>query len=110
MLPSAPSTGTPLLSILIFAPLAAAAVAVLIKNERALRWWTLAVTTLTAAFSLRLYSGFNPETAGFQFVERAPWIPSLRIEYILGVDGLSLLLILLTTLLAPLCVLAHGPA
>ena len=106
MLPSAPHTGTPLLSILIFAPLAAAAVAALIRNERALRWWTLAVTTLTALFSLKLYSGFNPGTAGFQFVERASWIPSLRIEYILGVDGLSLLLILLTTLLAPLCVLA----
>jgi NADH-quinone oxidoreductase subunit M len=106
MFPSAPHTGAPLLSILIFAPLAAAAVAALVKNERALRWWTLAVTTLAAAFSLKLYCGFNPDTAGFQFVERAAWIPSLRIEYILGVDGLSLLLILLTTLLAPLCVLA----
>ena len=106
MLPAVPNTGIPLLSILIFAPLAAAAVAALIKSERALRWWTLAVTTLTAVFSLKLYCGFNPETAGFQFVERARWIPSLRIEYILGVDGLSLLLILLTTLLAPLCVLA----
>jgi NADH-quinone oxidoreductase subunit M len=103
---SASNTGAPILSFLIFAPLAGAAVAALIRNERALRWWTLAVTTILAVFSLKLYAGFNPDTADFQFVERFAWIPSLRISYVLGVDGVSLLLVLLTTMLAPLCVLA----
>jgi NADH-quinone oxidoreductase subunit M len=106
MAPLASSAGAPLLSILIFAPLAGAAVAALIRSERALRWWTLAVTTVLAVLSLRLYAGFDPDTADFQFVERFAWIPSLRISYALGVDGVSLLLVLLTTLLAPLCVLA----
>ena len=110
MFPSVSNAGAPILTILVFAPLAAAAVGALIRNERALRWWTLAATTLTAAFSLKLWFGFNPDTASYQFVERIPWIPSLRIDYILGVDGLSLLLVLLTTLLAPLCVLASWTA
>ena len=98
--------GLPLLSILIFAPLFAAAVAALIRNERWLRWWTLFSTTVIALFSLRLWAGFDPGTARFQFMEHAAWIPGLRINYTLGIDGISLLLVLLTTLLAPLCVLA----
>jgi NADH-quinone oxidoreductase subunit M len=95
-----------ILSALVFSPLAAAAVAAFIRNDRRLRWFTLAATTAIAVFSLKLYAGFNSGSPAFQFVERAAWIPSLRIDYALGVDGLSLLLVLLTTLLAPLCVLA----
>ena len=102
--------GLPLLSILILGPLAAAAVAALIRSERLVRWWTLAFTTASAVFSLKLWSGFNPDTAAYQFVERRAWIPSLRIEYCLGIDGLSLLLVLLTTLIAPLCILASWSA
>lgn len=96
----------PVLSILIFAPLAAAAIAVALRSERALRWWTLLFTLANAAFSLPLYSRFDVSTAAFQFVERHPWIPALKIEYSLGVDGISLLLVLLTTLVMPICVLA----
>ena len=101
-----PNAGFPLLSVLIFAPLAAAAVAALIRNERVLRWWTLAATTAVALVSLRLWTGFARDTAVFQFGEQAAWIPGLKINYALGVDGISVLLVLLTTLIAPLCVLA----
>lgn len=100
------TAGLPLLSILIFAPLAAAAVAAVLRDDRALRWWTLIFTLANAAISLPLYSQFNASTAAFQFVERHPWIPALKIEYSLGIDGISLLLVLLTTLVMPICVLA----
>ncbi|MBM3892008.1 MAG: NADH-quinone oxidoreductase subunit M, partial [Verrucomicrobia bacterium] len=62
-------------------------------------------TTIVALVSLLLYTGFDVTTAKFQFVEHAAWIPSLKINYTLGVDGISLLLVLLTTLIMPLCVL-----
>ena len=96
----------PFLSILIFAPLAAAAVALFLSDERWLRWWTLCFTLALAAFSLPLYSRFDPSSADFQFMEHSAWIPWLNINYTLGIDGISLLLVLLTTFLMPLCVLA----
>ena len=95
-----------ILSLLIFSPLAAAAVAAVIKGEKLLRWWTLAATTVLAVSSLALYWNFDPGTHLFQFKEDARWIPALNINYSLGVDGISLLLVLLTTLIMPLCVLA----
>jgi NADH-quinone oxidoreductase subunit M len=95
----------PFLSVLIFAPLGAALVAAFLRNENALRWWTLVFTLAAAAFSLPLYWEFDTTTAAFQFVEHAKWIPWLNVNYTLGVDGISLLLVLLTTLIMPLCVL-----
>lgn len=98
--------GFPLLSVLIFGPLAAALVTLLLPGARAVRWWTLASTLGLAGGSLLLLGRFAPETAGFQLVERAAWIPALKVEYLLGIDGISLTMILLTTLVTPLCVLA----
>ncbi len=96
------------LSILIFSPLVAVGVALLLKSENLLRWWTFAFTTAAAIFSLPLYWHFDPSStaAAFQFKQVAAWIPSLKINYAVGVDGISLLLVLLTTLVMPLCVLA----
>ena len=96
----------PWLSVLIFGPLAAAAVAGAIRNVRVLRWYTLAVTLAIALVSLPLYWRFDPGTAEFQFVEHAAWIPWLNVHYTVGVDGISLLLVLMTTLILPLCVAA----
>jgi NADH-quinone oxidoreductase subunit M len=101
-----PTETTPLLSVLIFSPLLGAAVAAFISSERLVRWWTLAFTTAVALFSLQLYCRFNPETAAFQFGQSADWIPALGIRYAVGIDGISLLLVLLTTLIMPLCVMA----
>jgi NADH-quinone oxidoreductase subunit M len=94
-----------LLSVLIFSPLIAAAVAAVIRKEKLLRWWTLIFTSAVALFSLQLWWRFDPDTSKFQLTEFARWIPSLGINYYLGIDGISLLLILLTTLIMPLCVL-----
>jgi NADH-quinone oxidoreductase subunit M len=94
------------LSVLIFSPLAAAAVMTLIKREDLIRWWTLLFTSGAALFSLPLYFRFDLATSDFQFEQTVSWIPAFKIQYAVGVDGISLLLVLLTTLMMPLCVLA----
>ena len=103
-LPPNPET-IPFLSVLLFAPLGAAAVAAFLRSESALRVWTLVFTLAAAAFSLPLYYKFDITTAAFQFTEHAAWIPWLKVNYTVGLDGISLLLVLLTTLIMPLCVL-----
>lgn len=94
------------LTVLIFSPLLAALIASFIRSESLLRWWTLAFTTGAALYSFPLYSRFDLLDAGFQFRQTVDWIPMLKIQYALGVDGISLLLVLLTTFIMPLCVLA----
>jgi NADH-quinone oxidoreductase subunit M len=101
-----PTEGSHLLSVLIFSPLAAAAVAALIRSERLVRLWTLAFTSAVALFSLQLWWRFDPKLYNFQLTEFARWVPKLGINYSVGIDGISLLLVLLTTLIMPLCVLA----
>ncbi len=66
----------------------------------------LAIAVLTFVLSLPLWRDFDPTTASMQFVERIPWIRSFNVEYYLGVDGFSMPLILLTTFLTPVVVLA----
>lgn len=97
--------GMPLLSYLIFLPLAGALVLLFLPGDGLARIWALVVTLLTAVMSLPLYTGFDHTTALYQFGEHKAWIPSLDINYTLGVDGISLLLVLLTTFIMPLCVL-----
>jgi NADH-quinone oxidoreductase subunit M len=100
----------PLLSVLIFLPLAGALLLFLLRSDRAARVGALLVTVVNAALSLQLYTGFNAATAQYQFAEDLAWVPALNIRYTLGVDGISLLLVLLTTLLMPLCVLCSWRA
>ncbi len=100
----------PLLSVLIFLPLAGAFVLPLLRGDGPVKVWALAVTLITALLSIMLYTGFDATTASYQFSENLPWIPPLNINYALGVDGISLLLILLTTFLTPLCVLCSWRA
>jgi NADH-quinone oxidoreductase subunit M len=70
------------------------------------RLLALAVSLLCFALSLPLWTDFNAATADMQFVERVPWIRAFNVEYYLGVDGFSMPLILLTTFLTPIVVLA----
>jgi NADH-quinone oxidoreductase subunit M len=98
--------GPPLLSILIFLPIAGALFLLLVNNENFARYWTLAVTGIVALLSLPILAGFDRQTTQFQFVEKHAWIDSLNIHYIVGVDGISVLLLLLTTFIMPFCVLA----
>ncbi|WP_243360237.1 NADH-quinone oxidoreductase subunit M [Fundidesulfovibrio terrae] len=97
--------GFPILSVLIFLPLAGGLLMLCIPGDTAAKYWALAVTLATAAISLPLYSHFDASTARYQFGEHLPWIKALDINYTLGIDGISLLLVLMTTLLMPLCVL-----
>jgi len=100
-----------LLSVLIFLPLAGAGFILVIPGDdeiamRNARRTALFASSFTFLISLFLWFGFDPGTADFQFVERTEWIPNYNISYALGVDGISVLFVLLTTLLTPLCVLA----
>ncbi len=70
------------------------------------RWVALAVSVLTFVLSVPLWTQFDSSTATMQFVERLPWIRTFNVEYYLGVDGFSMPLILLTTFLTPIVVLA----
>lgn len=98
--------GFPILSTLVFLPLVGALALLAVPNESFARIWTLIITTITAVISLFLYPRFDTPTAKYQFGEHCSWIPSLNINYTLGIDGISLLLVLLTTLIMPICILA----
>ena len=97
--------GYPLLSILVFLPLAGAVIVPLLPGENTVRVWTLFVTLANAVVSIPLFTQFNPTSALYQFAEHKPWIESLNVNYTLGVDGISLLLVMMTTFIMPLCVL-----
>jgi NADH-quinone oxidoreductase subunit M len=101
-----------LLSIILFTPLVGALILLLInkQNENAIRWIANIVTLIGFVISLPLWFRYQPSGADFQFVERAPWIPSIGAEYFLGVDGLSTLLILLTTMMGFIAVLSSWTA
>ncbi|MCL4395499.1 MAG: NADH-quinone oxidoreductase subunit M [Chloroflexi bacterium] len=92
-----------LLTTLIIIPLIGAALLVFVPEDasrsNAIRWIALLTALVEFAVSVALFVGFRSGVAGLQFVEQVPWIPQLGISWYLGVDGLSLLLIVLTTLL-----------
>jgi len=101
----------PILSLVTFLPLVGAGFIFLVrgdaetvaKNARATALWT---SLITFALSLLLWTDFDPRTADFQFVETADWIPTFGIHYKMGVDGISMFFVILSTFLTPLCVLA----
>jgi NADH-quinone oxidoreductase subunit M len=96
-----------LLSVVIFLPAAGALLTALFPASaaRAARTFALLVAILDFAVSIPLWTRFAAGAAGFQFVEDVSWIPAYGISYTLGIDGLSLLLVLLTTLLTPVALL-----
>ena len=71
-----------------------------------MRSLSLAVSVLTFVFSIFLFNNFDTTATAMQFVERAPWIAALNVEYYFGVDGISAPLILLTTFITPLVIVA----
>jgi NADH-quinone oxidoreductase subunit M len=90
-----------LLSLLIWLPIAAGIVVLLMGSERiaSARWVALGASIVTFIASLPLLSGYDHTTAAFQFVEKLPWIPAFNAYYGLGIDGIALPLIILTTLI-----------
>jgi NADH-quinone oxidoreductase subunit M len=97
--------GGHLLSLLIWLPIVGG-FAVLILEDRAARWVSLLISGLSLLLSIPLFALFNNGTAAMQFVERAPWISTIHSEYYIGVDGISMPLILLTTFTTVLIVIA----
>ena len=106
-----------ILSITTFAPLIGVAAIMVLRlagrpddprSAEAARWITLATTLATLALSVLVCLRFDPRQAGFQFTEDAAWFSGLR--YRMGVDGISVLFILLTAFLMPICILASWRA
>ncbi len=100
----------PLLSTVIFLPSLGALLAFLIGSEELVKRMALVTTTLTFLLSLILFFMFDPSRTAMQFFEGYDWIPALGISYEVGVDGISLLLIVLTTFLMPLTILSSWDA
>src|SRR5690554_3383385 len=105
--------GWPLLSLVTFLPLVGAGFILFVngddevvaRNSRAVALWTSMITLL---LSLLLWITFDHSASGFQFEEKASWLRifGISVTYHMGVDGISMLFVLLSTLLTPICVLA----
>src|ERR671923_333768 len=97
-----------ILTIVTFTPAVGAVLLLFYKREhvRSIRMFALIVTLVTFVFSLHLVAHFDSTNPDFQFALKIPWMPSFGIDYSMGVDGISIFLILLTTLLTPLAILA----
>jgi NADH-quinone oxidoreductase subunit M len=94
-------SGLPVLSLVVFTPLLGVLVLLFVPggNHRAIRWVALVAALASLAFSLLLL-GYDPSGAEFQFTEEVEWIPAFGMGYRLGIDGLSMVLVILTTVLS----------
>ena len=101
-----------ILTWLVFLPVLGALPLIVLPASRPglARAWTLAVTTVTFVLSLHLWFHFDTGSAALQFTQRAPWIAALGIDYAVGVDGISLLMVLLTAFIMPLATLGSWRA
>jgi NADH-quinone oxidoreductase subunit M len=93
----------PILTVITFLPLAGAA-AIVVFSDRMARWIALATTLVVLAVSVPLYTQFDKSSSALQFVETVLWIRSWNVVYGMGVDGISLPFIFLSTLISVLCV------
>ena len=109
------TAGFPILSLLTWLPLVGVAFImtvrgneeVVARNARFAALWTSLIVFL---MSLKLWFGFDVSEPGFQFQEHAAWLPDFRVDYRMGVDGISVLFVLLSTVLTPICILASWEA
>ena len=105
----------PILSLITFLPLVGVAFILVTRGTeeqvaRNARWGALWTSLFTFVISLLLWFNFDKTTADFQFVEKFDWLPSLGISYHMGIDGISLFFVILSTFLTPICVLASWKA
>src|SRR5476651_149168 len=100
------------LSIILFTPLAGALLLLLVnkQNENVIKWIANITAFIGFAVSVPLWFWYNPQGAEFQFTEHLPWIPSIGAEYFIGIDGLSMLMILLTTMMGFIAILSSWNA
>jgi NADH-quinone oxidoreductase subunit M len=107
-------TAWPILSLVTFLPLVGVLLILFIRDDspnarRNIRAIAFTTTAATFIISLFIWTGFDNSQAGFQFVEKFAWLDS-GISYHMGVDGISMLFVILTTFLMPLCILASWEA
>jgi len=97
--------GDHVLSLMIFVPIAGMAVILCLpaRAHAAIRGTAIAATVPPLVLAVWVLGRFDPQAPGFQFVERVPWVPAFRIEYFVGIDGISLTMVVLTALLCFLC-------
>jgi NADH-quinone oxidoreductase subunit M len=102
----------PILSTITFIPLVGALAILFVsaKNENLIKMITLLTGAVDFVISTALYTGFDGTTSQMQFVERIPWISSFGAEYYMGLDGISLFMVLLTTFTCVICYLATWTA
>jgi NADH-quinone oxidoreductase subunit M len=103
--------GLPYLSLTTFLPLLGAVLILVLRGApeavaRNARWIALWTSLITFVLSLFIWAGFDSSTSDFQFVELADWLPTFNITYHMGIDGISLFFVLLSTFLTLLCVIA----
>jgi NADH-quinone oxidoreductase subunit M len=96
------------LTVLTFVPLLGALAVLMQSEERAIWRSAFAFSLIPLAAALYLFSAFDPGQAGYQFVEQYAWIPQFGISYHLGMDGISLFLVVLTAILVSLSILYSG--
>ncbi len=105
------AAGFPILSLITWLPLVGGLIIMSVRGDEATvasnaRWTALWTSLIVLVLSLVLWVKFDTGEAGFQFVEEIPWLPEYGVGYKMGVDGISVLFVLLSTLLTPICILA----
>ena len=115
MNPVTNAAGFPLLSLITWLPLVGCLVIMMVRGEEQTvasnaRWTALWTSLLVLILSLVLWVKFDQSDAGFQFNERVTWLPEFKVGYSMGVDGISILFVLLSTVLTPICILSAWEA
>jgi NADH-quinone oxidoreductase subunit M len=105
------AAGFPILSLLTFLPLLGCVIIMTVRGDEKTvasnaRWTALWTSLIVFAISCVLWVRFDKSVAGYQFAEDAPWLPEFGVGYRMGVDGVSVLFVLLSTALTPICILA----
>ncbi|HEY4045102.1 MAG TPA: NADH-quinone oxidoreductase subunit M [Rhodopila sp.] len=105
------AAGFPILSLITWLPLVGCLVMMMVRGDEATvasnaRWTALWTSLLVFVLSLVLWVRYDPSEAGFQFNEQVAWLPEYKVGYSMGVDGISILFVLLSTLLTPICILS----
>ncbi len=108
------AAGFPILSLMTFLPLAGVAFLLTLRGDKAAvarsaRFAALWTSLVVLALGIYLWAAFDPSQAGFQFVETAGWFSGINVEYRMGVDGISLFLVLLTVFLSPIAIVSSWP-
>jgi len=108
------AAGFPILSLITFLPLAGVVFIATLRGDevavaRNARWAALWTSLIVLALSIYLWIIFDQSQSGFQFVEAHPWFSGLNVEYKMAVDGISLLLLILTAFLTPIAILSAWP-